>query len=167
MSKPILQTKIFEKKGLTYELTVAGGLHKLGGNQYPYFSLTGEIWHVSKRTKKRIGRDCESCGMLHNEILKHFPEFADLAALHLSDNEGAPMHALENGWYWMGKTQYQARNNEILANHLRISLEEASSLNFETKADFSAYIAKQMPRWKEEAEACIKKHNLQVFNCYA
>lgn len=74
---------------------VEGGLHYIKGNSSPYFTLT--------YTAHRVGfpNQCESGGAGDDEILKHFPRFADLAALHLCDINGSPMHAVENGWYWL------------------------------------------------------------------
>lgn len=73
--------------------TVFGGLHYLKGNSSPHFSLT--YWSH----RKGFPNQCESGGAGHDEILRHFPQFADLAALHLSDMDGTPMHAEANGWY--------------------------------------------------------------------
>jgi hypothetical protein len=72
---------------------VQGGLHYLKGNKAPYFSLTYE------RHRKGFPKHCWSGGAGHDLILKLFPRFADLAKLHLSDIDGEPMHALENGFY--------------------------------------------------------------------
>jgi hypothetical protein len=72
---------------------VVGGLNYIKGNSSPYFSLTYEAH------REGFPNQCWSGGAGHEEILKWFPKFADLAALHLSDMGGAPMHAVENGLY--------------------------------------------------------------------
>jgi hypothetical protein len=74
---------------------VEGGLHYIKGNSAPYFSLT----YAAHR--RGFPNQCYSGGAGHDEILKHFPQFADLAALHLSDINGVPMHAEANGWFWL------------------------------------------------------------------
>jgi hypothetical protein len=68
---------------------VEGGLHYMRGNSAPYFSLTAS----------GFDHGSEFGGCCHDVILKHYPKFADLAALHLSDIDGVPMHAEANGWY--------------------------------------------------------------------
>ena len=145
-------------------------LHKIG-NQKPYFSLTGRI--VIK------GRESVS-GAIHDEILKAFPELEDLAALHLSDIDGKPMHSFENGKYWAGFTKWENGNAEILADHFRIGKQRSQDLMHEAlvdkcneiKADTDEDILpetllkefhdRQLPRWKQEADAAIKKYKLTL-----
>ena len=68
---------------------VEGGLHYIKGNSAPYFSLTCSGYDHGS----------EFGGCDHEIILKHFPKFADLAALHLSDIDGRPSYSEANGWY--------------------------------------------------------------------
>ena len=74
---------------------VEGGLHMIRGNHAPYFSL------VYTQHRKGFPNQCYSGGAGHDKILRYFPKFADLAAMHLSDIDGVPMHAAANGWYDM------------------------------------------------------------------
>jgi hypothetical protein len=163
--EPKLNKKIFKDQGTDCQLTVFGGLCAMNmGNYAPYFTITAELWAYSVEKKRKLGRDCLSCGCMHETIIEHFPEYADIVALHLSTIDGVPIHCLENGWYWFGKSKYICeRKNALLASHFRISLEDAEKLSFETKADLAVWIETQKPRWKQEAEDCIKKHNLQIF----
>jgi hypothetical protein len=80
------------------------------------------------------------------EFDRHFPQFADVRALHLADVNGAPMHAESNGWYWLtgalgglgerfhgGNGESYARKAPhecaaILAEHLRITSEQCWAL---------------------------------------
>lgn len=140
---------------------VMGGLHYITGNKAPYFSLTYD------ETKR--GR-FEACGAGHVEILKHFPQFADLAALHLCDIDGAPMHALENGFYHLGGTKWQGPDFGAVARHFRITETEAENLARhifkspdEAKARLALWIKGQLNRWKGEAMACIAAHGLRLY----
>lgn len=88
---PLLATKSWTEDGRRYDMKVTGGVHYIRGNSKPYFSITADI--------RENGRDYMG-GCCHGEIAKRFPDrFTDLIALHLSDIDGAPMHAEGNGWY--------------------------------------------------------------------
>ena len=145
-------------------LYAKGQLTKIG-EQAPYFSITGEIWHRKASGGKDLRyRGAFAGGCLHEEILKAWPDLSDLVALHLSDIDGAPMHSVENGWYWNGGTKWQEYKRETLADHLRISPEEADRvhLTYTTKEAFAEYVEQQRPRWKAEAETAIAKYGLKV-----
>jgi hypothetical protein len=94
---PLLRgPKVYTEDGQTYRIVVNGGLHYIRGNSAPYFSLT----YSQDRQERGAWRD-DSGGAGHDIILKFYPELADLAALHLSDINGAPVHDAGNGWYWL------------------------------------------------------------------
>lgn len=126
-----------DERGSLFKVTAK--LHHLKGNARPYFSCTAETFGAG--------------GCMHEEVLKFAPMFAQAVALHLSDDDGTPMHAVENGWYWFGGTKYQLRDNKILADHLRITVAQATALEFDTKEEFSAYVESQRSRWQAEAAA--------------
>lgn len=156
-------------------LRVEGGLHYIKGNISPYFSLTCSY---------RNGG-----GAAHDLILRHFPQFADLAALHLSDVDGAPMYALENGFYHMGGTDTFGKHNPPnwthAASHFRLFdgpdaalmlAERLFGVHYSTTAGFlsagaradakarlASWVDTQRPRWREEADACIRNHGLIVY----
>lgn len=60
------------------------------GNGHNSFAITGTI--------TRNSRDY-SCGCLHKEIAKHFPELAPLIKFHLFDTANGPMHGIANACY--------------------------------------------------------------------
>jgi hypothetical protein len=164
---------------------VEGGLHYLRGNAAPHFSLT--------YTQHRRGfpNQCYSGGAGHDEILRLFPRFADLAALHLSDIDGVPMHAEANGWYWLAGAlggageRFHGGNNgqpnvdplETFARHCRITLSGAATIRDAVsdehannpdgwvagRAVWGLLMDDMRPRWKAEADAAIAHHNLRVF----
>lgn len=151
-AKQVLGKTKFREGAKSFEMTVEGGLTYLSGNPAPYFSLTCAT-HLSGRPNA-----CYSGGADHRAILKRFPQFADLAVLHLSDIDGVPSFAIENGFFWLAGAvegnfgqQYHGGNSDrqhwkadgefdgyrhstpdeclaTLASHLRISLEEAKTL---------------------------------------
>lgn len=95
---PIIRTAIIPKQNgdrYRHALTVRAGLRHMGGNARPHFSLT--CWESAPHNENV---EC-SGGASHGKILARWPELADIAALHLSDDDGAPMYAEENGWYWL------------------------------------------------------------------
>jgi hypothetical protein len=128
-----------------------------------YFSVTGELWHADER-------EPYACGQIRDEIREAFPQLRPLLALHLSDaHTGEPMHAEANGYYWLAGAagglgqEYHGANGSsprtaaqcvtILAEHLRISHDEATALvrNAGTRAAFAEVIAGMRPRWAAEA----------------
>ena len=100
------------------KITVNAELVKRKGNDYAYFSLTGEI----SRNDRRYRDPIITCGCIHDEILNHFPQLAPLALVHLSGPDGQPMHAEANALYWAGGSpdfhsgEYKP---EMLAQHLQ------------------------------------------------
>lgn len=95
-SDPILVSKTLpagEGRKHPHTFRVEGGLHYLKGNDAPYFAL------IYTEHRQGFPSQEESGGCNPDSILQHFPQFADLAALHLSDINGVPTHAESNGWY--------------------------------------------------------------------
>lgn len=87
--------KTFQEGNQSFRIQADYGLQYFGGNSDAYFSVTGSVDRV------RFGRWVEdSGGCIHDEVLKHFPELKPLVDLHLSDTQGAPMHAEGNAWFW-------------------------------------------------------------------
>jgi len=168
--EPVLDPK--EYNGATI-LRVEGGLHYIRGNSSPYFSLTCSYLNGG--------------GAAHELILEHFPQFADLAALHLSDVNGSPMYAADNGFFHMGGVdtfgKHNAPNWKFAASHFRITETEVQQLardlfgvHFSMTAGFlskgaradalarlTSWVDTQRPRWLAEADACIRKHGLVVY----
>ena len=163
-------------------MRVIGGLCSLRGNRTPYFSLTHEAHRVNFPRKDKSG------GAAHELILEHFPQFVDLAALHLSGVDGVPVHAEANGWYWLAgalggmQQQYHGGNSTpartadeclaIFARLCRISVDDARELAQRcadadgaaaARAEWRSALEAMRQRWKAEADACIAKHGLVVY----
>lgn len=151
-----------------HRIVVTAGLHRIGA-QRPYFSVTCDIIN----TWCRGDNAHEGGGAAHEIIAKYFPYLAPVIALHLSDDEGVPMHAADNGAYWLGLTQYkraQVRPDPnhglveaplpylpCVASHFRITVNEARQLTtrLRSQTDVEAYVDEQRPRWAAEAESAV------------
>lgn len=140
MQTPVIRPfKIFTEGNVRYRIMAQGGLHDIKGNTAPYFALTGSL---ERAYGGRWGE--EMGGKMHDEILRHWPELADLAALHLADSQGVPMHAAENAFYWLAGaaggwgTEYHGGGGtygnspsyclEAFARHVRVSMDEARAV---------------------------------------
>jgi hypothetical protein len=69
--------------------------------EHGHFSVTGDLY--TSRRAYDLGSESAiiACGCLHAEILRAFPELAQIVALHLSDvTTGEPMHAESNASYF-------------------------------------------------------------------
>ena len=64
-------------------------------NGHADFGITGIVYNKSKSERNIIAAGC-----CHKEILKAFPELKCFVDLHLSDSQGTPMYAVENGYYF-------------------------------------------------------------------
>ena len=141
----------------TQSITATLKLHSLSG-QKAYFSITAVISGNGP------------CGCIHDEIAKHFPDLACWFPMHLSDVDGIPMHSYENALYNAGFYADEFRDAEakplVLANHLRISVEQAEKLCYkphdmstntmpQQKDDMRAFVESQKGRWKVEADSFI------------
>lgn len=163
-------------EGWEPRLTAEACVHSIGSGK-PYFSLTGSITVQEPGTRRRQEH---SGGMIHKEVLAAFPGLAPIAALHLADEDGVPMHAEANGWYWLsgvwgdtgepytpasGHPNYTPNQSlATFASHARVSEEDARSLAAQLQADYSndiparraafaTWIDTQRPRWAAEAAA--------------
>lgn len=120
-------------------------------NGHADFSMTGEIYDGYKSDARMISGGC-----CHEEILDEFPEFKMFADLHLSDCQGTPMYAVENGYYFFKRGEY-----DKVQSHLRLTDEELSFLvgNVSDEEHFAYQLHKLgLPqRWKSEADEAIKK----------
>lgn len=111
-------------------LVVEAKLVKLEGNDYPYFSITGQVVTTDRRYRDPV----ITGGAIHDTILKYFPKLAPLVEVHLSAPDGVPMHAEANARYWAGLCTYPDGSpmgeykRRMLAQHLRVSLTQADEI---------------------------------------
>jgi hypothetical protein len=167
--------------GRMYRLRVRAGLHKIGG-QRPYFTITAEL-HSRSLGGSSYRSEPEACGCLHDEILQRFPDFGPLVDMHLADEDGVPIHAEANGWYWLagalggldeqyhGSTPGRSRTEcfDVFARLVRVTTEEARRIAADvvlSDAPREAWrwiCASMLPRWKREADDAISRFGLRVF----
>lgn len=126
-------------------------------NGHADFSLTAMADELTKD-----GRWIDSFGgCCHEEILKRFPDLKLFADLHLSDSNGFPMYAIENGFYHLwdeSKTLLQRK--KITKKYLRINEKQVNQLlKVKDKLYFRFMIEKLgLPtKWRKEASKAIKK----------
>jgi len=127
-------------------IQVVAGLHWLQGNARPYWSITG--------TDSPNG----SSGSIHEKILEHWPELQPIVDLHMSNDHGAPMHAVANAEYWAGLTEWLNYDRKVLARHLRIAPFAADQLVREIAAGdmtMTEFVSMQQDRWTKESLAAM------------
>lgn len=92
-------TKQISYDGKPRTITVTLRYDDQCNNGHNSFSITGAIYKKGKQD------DPEVCGCIHDEIRKHFPEFAKYIKWHLTSSD-SPMYYIENSMYWLGFRGY-------------------------------------------------------------
>ena len=91
-----------------------------------------------------------------------------LRLLSLSDENGIPMHCIDNGYYYVQEANSEARHTtplstdkevytNAIARHLRITKYEAAGIvnTCKSKEDFRLVVAMFYDKWKIEANECL------------
>lgn len=149
-----------------HEIIVSIRLDDECKNGFDEFAITGEVYWVRKNGRRTfmVG------GCIHDEIAEHFPHLSTFIKLHLCDNSGIPMYAVENGFYQLQKGRVDA-----MARHLRATNEEAEVLATAEDEKHLKYLISKvglLQKWREEAamaiaqleELCGKKYKPQNGN---
>lgn len=144
------------------------------GTLSPGFSITADVWEAhgtwSGRAQKRNGREQDMGGCLHDLILKIAPELAPLVSAHLAGQDGTPMHAEANGWYFYSGESSSYERAQIAAGRdygysrlLEVSDHDraARELNIPpselpTELDregFAAFVRSLAATWASQADA--------------
>jgi hypothetical protein len=125
-------------------------------NGHADFSITAQGYD-----KNKYGHWIESFGgCCHDEILARFPELKPFVLLHLSDVNGVPMYAVENGYFHLWddtKTKEQREKNAM--EYLRITKKEVKILSKAQDKDYFRFMIGSLnlpDRWKREAVEAIK-----------
>ena len=127
-------------------------------NQLPYFSVTHEVWHATKKGEinKRY-KEPWRCGDCGEDVKKAFPELKDLFEFHLRDINGEPMYTIENGMYFIKENNVDAVKEHFLVDNVD------DIMKIKTKEELHDYLNKHnlYAKWKHQAETLIEKYNLK------
>lgn len=146
-------TKTFVEEGRKYNIVATAQLDDECNNKSYSFSITGKLQLLHKNGRTR----CESCGCIHEEISKHFPQLRKFIPLHLCNHLGQPLYPEANGQYHILNSDKQ-----VAMDYLRINEEEYNVLSAFTDRDertrFKCLLFKLgiVDRWKKEADEFIK-----------
>jgi len=115
-------------------------------NGHNDWAITADIWR--KGSNILSDRNIDRCGCCHEDILSKMPSLKIFVDLHLSNESGAPMYAIENGFYHMRNSSL-----EVFADYMRVDLMISAKVKKEitSKESFSYWVDGLRAGWLEEA----------------
>lgn len=144
-------SKNYVENGLSCRIDVKIQLADECKNGVCNWSITANIYEKRRNgCVVNVGGGC-----CHNDILKHFPGFKRFVNLHLSDCYGAPLYAVENGYYHLKNS-----SKEAAIDYLRITEEEYNELIKSEDKHYFKYLLYTLgivARWNDEAKAAIEE----------
>lgn len=155
-------TKLINVSGRKGRIEVKISLNDEHKNGHQDFSITGNIYgHPTSNADKYF----VSGGCIHDDIIKHFPEFIPFVRLHLCDFDGVPMHAAPNMCYFMreGFQNTPANSPAFKAEfckYYRITPEQYDGLlTCKNVTQYAVSLQKLgvLDQWKREAQESIKQ----------
>lgn len=149
-------SRVADINGEPIRVEVDAKLYSYRG-QEPHFSVTATL-----SEKKRNGRWYETGGgSCHEKILAAFPELAPVVNVHLSDENGVPMHAVDNAFTWAGGNGRDQITKAGTAKHtVRGTLESYGCTEEQINAAFVACGLADQPdtEWKRYDGTPNAKH---------
>lgn len=133
-------------------------------------SVTGEVYYERQDNDGPFfSSEPDEIGQVHDHIAKAFPWLRPLIDLQLvSVDTGAPIYALDNGWYWL--SGHTIDPNDIVINddsrqdaaqYLRTTPDMLESIS--TKEELNNLIETTLaPAWKRQVDATLKLFNLPI-----
>lgn len=157
-----MKHKIITKDADNNQLFITIRLDDECKNGHQDFAITGTLYEAGKPCNDRnmIGSGC-----IHEDILAARPDLKPFVDLHLSDCEGVPIYAVENGFYHLTK----GFNNTLptaptfsaeFCEYYRITPKQFDALKeCETQIQFAVMIQKLgiLDQWKAQANEAIKQ----------
>lgn len=135
-------------------------------------SVTGEVYYERQDNDGFFfDNEPDDCGMVHDRILQAFPWLRQLVDLHLADaRTGAPMFALDNGWYWLREDDPNDRYNAIITDQSRrraaqyLRTTPRMLENIETKEDLARLIETTLaPAWEKQIDSTLALYGLSPY----
>lgn len=132
-------------------------------------SVTGEVYYERQDNDGFFfNKEPDDCGMVHDHILQAFPWLRQLIDLHLADaRTGAPMYALDNGWYWLREDDPNDRYNAIITDKSRrraaqyLRTTPCMLEGIETKEDLARLIETTLaPAWEKQVDSTLALYGL-------
>ena len=144
-------SKNYTKDGEKFRLDVKISLDDDCKNMCCDWSITGDIYKIAKNGRLIYWGG----GCIHEDIPKHFPKLKKFVVLHLSDCHGAPMYAVENGYYIMNK-----EGKENAREYLRATDEEINILSTAGDKQYFKFLLFRLgivAKWQKESDEAIKE----------
>lgn len=135
-------------------------------------SVTGEVYYERQDNDGFFfDNEPDDCGMVHDRILQAFPWLRQLIDLHLSDaRTGAPMYALDDGWYWLREDDPNDRYNAIITDKSRrraaqyLRTTPCMLEGIETKEDLARLIETTLaPAWEKQVDSTLALYGLSPY----
>lgn len=134
-------------------------------------SVTGEVYYERQDNDGFFfDKEPDDCGMVHDHILQAFPWLRQLVDLHLADaRTGAPMYALDNGWYWLRGHELDPNNIAISDDSRRRAAQYLRTTpcmleNIETKEDLARLIETTLaPAWEKQVDSALALYGLSPY----
>lgn len=133
--------------------------------------VTGEVYYERQDNDGYFfDSEPDESGMVHDRILQAFPWLRQLIDLHLSDaRTGAPMYALDNGWYWLRGHGLDPNNIAISDDSRRRAAQYLRTTPFilegiETKEDLARLIETTLaPAWEKQVDSTLALYGLSPY----
>lgn len=135
-------------------------------------SVTGEVYYERQDNDGYFfDNEPDDCGMVHDRILQAFPWLRQLIDLHLSDaRTGAPMYALDNGWYWLREDDPNDRYNAIITDKSRrraaqyLRTTPCMLKDIKTKEGLARLIETTLaPAWEKQVDSALALYGLSPY----